>query len=66
MDDLMLDLQEIAKILNDINNKNFDEKIISAPIVGGTSLTSMQPSPISSARLDVHEGMERREKNHIH
>jgi len=66
MDDLMLDLQEIAKILNDINNKNFDEKIISAPVVGGTSITGMQPSPISSARLDVHEGLERREKKHVH
>jgi hypothetical protein len=66
MDDLMLDLQEIAKILNDINNKNLDEKIISAPIVGGTSLTGMHPSPISGARLDVHEGMERREKKHVH
>jgi len=66
MDDLMLDLQEIAKILNDINNKKFDEKNISAPVIGGTSLTDMQPSPISSARLDVHEGMERREKKHVH
>lgn len=66
MDDLMLDLQEIAKILNDINNKNFDEKNISAPVVGGTSITSMQPASISSARLDVHEGLERREKKHVY